>query len=261
MRWRVTMCAACAVLGGAAGEAAAQALAQRVTAVGTGSVTFSYPARESVEICERGVSIGGRRTIWRGSSRGDLARRCATGNVAVELRIDAGRVSDLDVLDLGEVVDPAASDLGAVSAGDAAGYFLELARSAGASGDAREDAVLAAALADVEDMWRELLAIAHDPSLPQDVRESSLFWLGQEAGDAVTDGIAAVAADEREEQEVREAAIFALSQRPGDVGVEALMEIARTAREAETRRSAMFWLAQSGDARVVAFFEEILLGR
>ena len=97
--------------------------------------------------------------------------------------------------------------------------------------------------------------------LRQDVRGAALFWLGQEAGDAVTTGIAAIAADEREEQDVREAAIFALSQRPGDIGVEPLMELARTAREAETRRAAMFWLAQSEDPRVLAFFEEILLGR
>jgi hypothetical protein len=39
------------------------------------------------------------------------------------------------------------------------------------------------------------------------------------------------------------------------------MVLARTAREAETRRAAMFWLAQSDDERVVAFFEEVLLGR
>ena len=92
------------------------------------------------------------------------------------------------------------------------------------------------------------------------MRASALFWLGQEAADAATVGIASVAADEREDQKVRDAAVFALSQRPGDQGVPALIELARTAREAETRRSAMFWLAQSGDDRVLPFFEEILLG-
>ena len=39
------------------------------------------------------------------------------------------------------------------------------------------------------------------------------------------------------------------------------MEIAETAREGDTRRSAMFWLAQSKDERVFAFFERILLGK
>jgi hypothetical protein len=39
------------------------------------------------------------------------------------------------------------------------------------------------------------------------------------------------------------------------------MEVARTAPQSETREAAMFWLAQSKDERVVAFFEEILLGK
>jgi hypothetical protein len=39
------------------------------------------------------------------------------------------------------------------------------------------------------------------------------------------------------------------------------MEVASGGEEAETRRTALFWLAQSNDERVVDFFEEILLGR
>jgi hypothetical protein len=39
------------------------------------------------------------------------------------------------------------------------------------------------------------------------------------------------------------------------------MELSRTGDQAATRRAAMFWLAQSGDDRVIAFFEEILLAR
>ncbi len=73
--------------------------------------------------------------------------------------------------------------------------------------------------------------------------------------------LADVARDEDEEQDIRDAAVFALSQRPSDEGVPVLMELARTANEAKTRTSAMFWLAQSEDGRVLAFFEEILVGR
>jgi hypothetical protein len=36
------------------------------------------------------------------------------------------------------------------------------------------------------------------------------------------------------------------------------MELARTAREARTRRSAFFWLSQSGDPRVPAFFRDAI---
>jgi hypothetical protein len=39
------------------------------------------------------------------------------------------------------------------------------------------------------------------------------------------------------------------------------MDLARTGDQADTRRTAMFWLAQSQDERVIEFFEEILLGR
>jgi hypothetical protein len=261
MRQHVSMSvlAAASLLVVAAGDGAAQELARRVSAVGTGHATFSYPARADVEICDRGVIFGGGRIQWRGRVR-DEARRCVTGTASVELRVADGVVRDVDVLELDEIGEPGAQDLGVVGAREAADYFLSLARAGGAQ-DAAEDAVFAAMLADVEDVWRDLFALARDPTIQQDVRESSLFWLGQEAGDAVTSGIAAIAADEREEQDVREAAIFALSQRPSDVVVATLMELARTAREAETRQAAMFWLAQSDDPRVLAFFEEILLGR
>jgi hypothetical protein len=261
MRQRVSMSVfgAASLLVATAGHVGAQDLARRVSAVGTGRATFSYPARADVEICDRGVIVGRGRMGWRGSILTE-ARRCVTGAASVELRVSDGVVRDVDVLELDEVVEPGAQDLGVVDAREAADYFLSLAR-AGATEDAAEDAVFAAMLADVENVSRDLFGIARDPTIPLDVRESSLFWLGQEAGDAVTSGIAAIAADEREEQDVREAAIFALSQRPSDVGVAPLMDLARTAREAETRQAAMFWLAQSDDPRVLAFFEEILLGR
>jgi HEAT repeat protein len=116
-------------------------------------------------------------------------------------------------------------------------------------------------LADVSDVWLDLLGIARDRDVPSDVRRSALFWLGQEAAAAATVGLSEVATDRDEEQDIRNAAIFALSQRPADEGAPMLMEIARTAEEAETRRQAMFWLAQSEAPGILDFFEEILLGQ
>jgi HEAT repeat protein len=113
----------------------------------------------------------------------------------------------------------------------------------------------------VEDQWVELLEMAKDRGVDEDVRSSALFWVGQEAAEAATEGLADVAFDEDEDHDVREAAIFALSQRSPDEGVPVLMELARTAEQADTRESAMFWLAQSEDPRVFDFFEEILLRR
>jgi hypothetical protein len=237
-------------------EASAQDLATRVRDLGTGIARFSYPLRPDAEICDQGVRIGDGRVMWRGRGRSDVATACVSGKISVELRVAAGAVRDVDVLDADDVPEPSAVDVGDRAAREAALYLLAVARTEGI-----EDAIFAAVLADVTDVWRELLAVARDPAVDGDVRGNALFWVGQEAGDAITAGIAAVAADEREEQDVRDAAVFALSQRPDDEGVVPLMEIARTAREAETRETAMFWLAQSEDARVIAFFEEILLGR
>jgi HEAT repeat protein len=116
-------------------------------------------------------------------------------------------------------------------------------------------------IADVDEVWRDLVDVARDRTVTAEGRKGALFWLGQEAADAATAGLAQVAGDEDEEQEIREAAVFALSQRPEGEGVPILMDLARTAREPETRRSALFWLAQADDDRVLDFFEQILLRR
>jgi HEAT repeat protein len=91
------------------------------------------------------------------------------------------------------------------------------------------------------------------------VRRTALFWLGQEASEAATAGLADIAKDEDGDREIRATAIFALSQRPEEEGVPILMDLARTAREPDTRKTAFFWLAQSHDARVIPFFREVLL--
>ena len=140
-------------------------------------------------------------------------------------------------------------------------FLLDAARTGGRSGRGEEDAVLPAVLADVEAIWEDLLVLAREGAVDSDVRTQALFWVGQEAANVVSEGLAEVALDEKEDQEVREAAVFALSRRPAEEGVPILMQVARTAKQAETRRSAMFWLAQSEDERVYAFFEEVLLGR
>ena len=64
--------------------------------------------------------------------------------------------------------------------------------------------------------------------------------------------------DGDEDREVRKHAVFALSQRPREEAVPELVRIARTHRDPEIRKTAMFWLGQSGDPRAIALFEEIL---
>ena len=239
------------------GAATGQDLTGRVTEVGDGAALVTFPLRPDVEICERGVRMGERRIGFR-----DLGRdgECTDGPATVELRVRGGAVTDFELIEPDEQPSAGASDLGSVTAAEAARFFLSLARGSDTQASV-EGAVFVAALADVDTLGLDLLELARDRALDEDVRGEALFWLGQEAGLAASEGIARIAADEEEDQEVREAAVFALSQRPADESVPALIEIARTAHEGETRRSAMFWLAQSEDERVLDFFEEILLGR
>jgi hypothetical protein len=240
--------------------AAGQELARRVSEVETGTVRLAYPTRPGVEICDEGVRIGEQKIMWRSRGWDAVASNCRFGPAEVELRVRGGTVRGVEMVRRLDDRTPGALDLGVVDSGDAVRFLLQVARGGGRNGRGEEDALFPAVLADVDGIWRDLMALARDRSVDEDVRGNALFWVGQEAADSVTAGLTEVAMDDHEDQDVREAAVFALSQRPDDEAVPMLMEIARTARQIETRRSAMFWLAQSGDERVYAFFERILTG-
>jgi hypothetical protein len=249
-------------LGGAPATASGQELARQVFAEADGTVRFTYPTRPEVQICDRGIRMGDdHQMMWKSGRWDDEMENCRFGPAEVELEIRAGSLRDVEIVRSERDRTQGARDLGAVTAQTAVDFFMGQARSGGRSARGEEDAIFPAILADVEDLWVDLLDMAKDQGVDGDVRSSALFWVGQEAAEAATEGLADVAFDEDEDQDVREAAIFALSQRSPDEGVPILMEIARTAAQADTRESAMFWLAQSEDERVYAFFEEILLGR
>jgi hypothetical protein len=236
-------------------------IADRVAEVEDGVVRFGYDVRPGVEICEQGIRVGDRHTWWTYRGRGDeVPRGCRSGFAEVELEVRRGVVRDVEIVRDPDARVRGAVDLGEVSATEAAAFFFSLPHG-GATNDGAREAMFPAMIADVHEGWRTLLEVARDRAVHSGVRKQALFWIGQEAADAATEGLAGVARDEAEDQEVRNAAIFALSQRPDDEALPVLMEVARGADHAETRRTAMFWLAQSDDERVVAFFEDILLGR
>ncbi len=239
---------------------AAGQLADRVQRVGDGTVRLEYDIRDDVEICDQGVRIGDDHMWWRSRGWDDGPTRCRYGSAELELTLRDGQVRDVELVRSLEERSEGAVELGAFGGAEVATFLLGLARE-GATERGAKAALLPAMIADADETWRELLAIAQDRRVPDEVRERALFWVGQEAAEAVTAGLSDVALADDEEQDVRNAAIFALSQRSADQSVPVLIDLARSAREAETRRRAMFWLAQRDDARVVAFFEDILLGR
>ena len=244
--------------------AEAQSIAQRVGAVRQGDVELHFSARTGV--CGDGrnfIRLGrsmsmSQRDTW----RGDNFVNCVPGPVRVRLHMTDGSVSDVHTF-----VGPAqqgnapATDLGAVSADDAAAYFLHLA--ATASGRTSDKAIMPAVLADSASVWRGLLAVARDTdSRAQGTRNNAAFWLSRFAaaklGGHGEDLAAADEDDDGEKDDARSSAVFALSQLRNREGIPPLLQVARTSKDAHLRRQALFWLGQSGDARGLALFEEIL---
>jgi hypothetical protein len=244
----------------------AQTLARRVGAIPQGDVELHFAARP-------GVCGDGRSTISFGSTRNiqgnwpsgrDYPMVCVAGPVRVRMRMADGTVSDIRTF-----VGPArqmsgapATDLGVVPAREAAEYFLSLA--ATAPGRTSDKAIMPAVLADSASVWRGLLAVARDSTTrPHGTRNNAAFWVSRFAA-AKVDGhgedLAAAEedSDDREKDDARSSAVFALSQLRNREGIPPLLQVARTNRDAYLRRQALFWLGQSGDARGLALFEEIL---
>jgi hypothetical protein len=251
----------------AAPHAEAQSLADRVARVRDGTVHMSYAARPDVCGDGRGsVSFGGGRRVVHGSSTTISGSRewepddCEPGPARASLRVQEGAVTRLRVYVGGRwrAGLDSVTDFGTVSAPAAADYLLSLAERS--PGDAGDEAIFAATLADSAVVWPRLLRIARREEVPSRTRKQAVFWLGQAAGDTVAATLEPLATDDTVNREVREQAVFALSQRPQDEGVPALLRIARTNRDPEIRRKALFWLGQSGDPRALALFEELLTG-
>lgn len=250
--WALRVGMLLSVLGVPGGLSAAQELSEQVLAVESGRVAFEFPVREGVQLCNDGIQGNSGRVRWNVSTERRSAQ-CSDGVGVAVLRVARGQVAEIELRPTGGTEE--GRFLGVFSGREAADFFLMLART-GAGGVA-EDAVAPAALADAGPVWRELLALATDRDLDAEVRKGALFWVGQQAADAVTEKLEAIVRDDPQ-ADIRGSAVFALSQRTGAESVPILMDLAKTSEFPDVRRSALFWLAQSGDERVPGFFAEIL---
>jgi HEAT repeat protein len=225
----------------------AQSLEQRVARVANGTVHLSFAARYGV--CGSGTNIN----VHDGEN--DWEYECGPQLVRVALRLLDHRVVDVRTYVGGRWRAAAvATDIGTVRSQEAAAYFVALAER---EKDISGDPVLAAALADSVTVWPSLLRLARIPTLPEEMRRTAVFWLGQQAAAEAGKALDSIAGDKRGDREVRKQAVFALSQREGE-GVPALIRIARSNPDPELRKTALFWLGQTEDPRALALFEEIL---
>jgi len=243
-------------------HASAQPLASRVAAIGRGSVDLRYAVRP-------GVCGDGRTYFQMGSSmhvgsgdfggRGDELKTCIPGPVRARLRVEDGKITGVRIT----VGPPRGSapdaDLGLVSAREGTELMLRIAETA--DGRAAEEAISGAVLADSVSVWRRLLGIARDSvTRSRATRQNARFWVSRfAASKSAGDGEdIAAAGDGGDRDDPRNSAIFALAQLKNHEGVPSLLQVARSHRDPELRKQAMFWLAESGDPRGVALFEEIL---
>ena len=229
-----------------------QSLAERAQ-VRNGEVRFSYATRP--EVCGSG------RNIHVVHSTDDWESDCQHGPARVVLEWRNGTLVEVDTYVGGRWRTPGQGvvDLGMVSAPAAADMLLDLAGRL--SGNAADDLIFPATIADSAEVWPRLIAIAKNERVPRATRKNAVFWLGQAAGDRAVADLGGLVSDQNEDREIQEQAVFALSQLRHGGGVPSLLEIARSHQDPKIRKTAMFWLGQSNDPRAIALFEEILKGR
>lgn len=240
----------------AAWAQAGDGLARRIDDAQGERVAFRFAVDADVTVCENGFRRADDRETYWGRWDGD-GPRCPGGPLEVVVTRDGRGVRDVDFGPVGYAVHDV--DLGEVSPDAGAEWLLSL-HERGADPDAAEEALAGAVVARGVEPAARLIDLARDRTLPSDLRRSALFWVSQEAARGLDATLVGIAADEAEDQDVRDAAVFGLSQRPDDESVPALMDLARTAPHVQTRRSALFWLSQSDDARVPDFFASLILG-
>ena len=237
----------------------AQSLTRRIDQ-SDGAVQFTFASRPGV--CGDGRTyvrdgLGGNSRIYEGGnfsgrSRGDDWPPCVAGPVRVVATLSKGELLRLHTYAGPRADRDDARDLGTVSVEEAIGYLTRVVEQA--SGRAANDAILPIVLADSLTPWPMLLRFARNERLARGIRSNASFWLsrGASAKLGLSDH------DEDENDDVRNSAVFALSQQPKDVAVPELIEVARRNAHAAARAQALFWLGQSGDARAIDLFEDIL---
>jgi HEAT repeat protein len=230
-------------------------LRSRVEGGGDGRVQFRYAAR--ADVCGVGTSISVGRSTYISTGNVNVFDgldrvQCRRGPVVVRVTRASGQVVGVDVEIAPETTPEGITDLGAVGAGAAAEYLLDLA--ARADGRPAREAILPAVLADSAVVWPALLRLAQNRELSRSVRSSAISWLGREldrvGGEDARKASAALvtlASDIEETLPIRQQAVAVLS-RSQRADLAALTKMAN-GNDTWLRQAALQALANSGDPR------------
>jgi len=261
----------------AASRLPAQDLASRVARAPDGVVRVQFASRPGT--CGDGRdAIGFRKAFFAENfqSFGSWdSPGCSPGPLRVALTVAGGQVTRIRTsvgktwAQTGERV----TDLGQVSPVDAATYFFALIpriERAGLRDKSRN--LLPAVLADAGDVVPQLTSLARDNARVDDTRRQAIMWLGL-LGDArvvptlvsfARGGETGSVSDQPDEDPsargmkgLASTAMVALTYVADGAGIPALIDIARNGSTG-LRKSAVFWLGQSGDPRAFATLHSII---
>ena len=239
---------------------AAQSLSSRVVA-SDGIVQVIYPSRPSV--CGDGQSFignlfgnnqftSGDGTRW--GRDGWSTRQCVRGPARVVATVVSGEVTRVRAY-VGRV--PASvSDVRTISvpAAEASAWLGDVI--ARGSARAASDMLLPFILADGPEPWALLLKVARDENRPRDLKRNVMMWLSNGVSEHL--GLSDTDEASNDDEEMRKQAIYVLTQRPKSESVPQLIELAKTLKHPASRRTAIYWLGQSGDPRAVDVYAELL---
>jgi hypothetical protein len=250
-------------------------LAQRIADAPDGVVRLQFASRPGT--CGDGRNMVGYRKALFADSFQSIGKWDAPtsvpGPVRTALSITKGRVTNVRT-SVGAAwprSSESVTDLGTVSASEAASYFFGLVPVLERAGD-KSKVLLPAVLAAAGDVIPQLTSLARDGSRIQETRRQAIQWMGL-IGDArvvpilvafARAGGAGPAGEDIDEDDeapgmkgLTTAAMASLSFLENGVGVPALIDIARSGKP-RARGSAAFWLGQSGDARAVTELHRII---
>jgi HEAT repeat protein len=237
----------------AAQSVSAQTVERRVAGAPDGNVTFHFASR--ADVCGDGRNYIRADDMWMGSfNDGIRSQACERGPIRVLLTRDGREILRISTYAGPVSEEPGATNIGAVSAADAAAYLLGIAgRIDGRPG---RDAIMPAALADSALVTRELLAIARNTDRSRELRRSALSWVvrrrgerGELTADEVSRTLVTIARDENEVRTVRDQALSSLSRLESQSSLDALVSMTTGTSEAWLAKRAVEMLSNSGDPR------------
>ncbi|MBI3189352.1 MAG: HEAT repeat domain-containing protein [Ignavibacteriales bacterium] len=123
--------------------------------------------------------------------------------------------------------------------------------------DVKEDVIRAIGLHQASDEVFLFLKNILLSKVDDDIREESVFWIGQQENAEVV-SLLTVTAQKDNSEDVREKAVFALSQVETETATDSLISLARKGKHTETRSKALFWLAEKASKKALETIKDVV---